>query len=125
MNRRKDPTPVVNQSSSTIFDVEDVVHEIEQAVFGEVIEYDGTIVFRLDSKIVEIDITNCAEIPINFTFKKYIESGCVPDKCIAENRKTCAECKFQLFANEVEFKAHLLYAKRNTDKKLMATYRVK
>jgi hypothetical protein len=107
-----------------IYDVEDVKFEIEAATYGEVIEKDGRVVFRLDSRVVKLDVTDCDEIPSKFTFRKHVKSGCDPDKCIAEKRKSCGECKFELFANEVGFNAELLFAQKNDEKRFIATYKI-
>ena len=109
---------------NTIFDVEDVKYEIEKRTKGDVVEKDGGIKFKLETRAVTIDITDCAEIPSLFNFRKHVESGCCPDKCIAEKKATCDGCRFQFFANEVEFKAELLFAQRNTEKRMIATYKI-
>jgi len=108
----------------TVFDAEDIMDEIEKLTEGEVVENEGSIKFKLNTRAIKLDVTDCPEIPSIFKFRKHVNSGCIPDKCITEKKATCDGCKFQFFANEVEFKAELLFAQKNEEKRMMATYKI-
>ena len=109
-----------NESPADVFDIEDVKFVIEEKISGKIVEHEGAVKFKMDpdSHIVKLDITDCAEIPVSFEFKKKVDAGCSPDKCIAENKRTCAGCKLENYSSMIIFSASLIYVKEENDRRI-------
>lgn len=94
---------------NVIFDMDDVKEEVESRTIGSIIEHEKSIVFKLANTYLDVDITDCIELPLKFDFKKSFKTDCEPDTCIKKNIRTCKDCKFQLTSNMVGFQAEFLH----------------
>ena len=108
--------------NDVVYDIEDVKYLIEAKTTGQVVDNNNSVKFKIDTHIIQIDITDCVELPVKFEFKKSINAGCNPDKCITENKRTCEGCKLANFANMVEFKASLLRVKEDNKRQIAIFY---